>query len=49
LELYGHTVGKLGPTWTLLEWDNNIPPLETLLEENQRVRKAADLASRRAA
>ena len=32
-DLYAQTVGRLGRTPTLIEWDTNIPPLETLLGE----------------
>jgi uncharacterized protein (UPF0276 family) len=39
--LYRYTLGRIGPAWTLLEWDNNIPSLEQLLRENDNVRHAA--------
>ena len=42
LDLYEYTLGVLGPAWTLLEWDNNIPPLDDLLAENDRVRASAE-------
>lgn len=32
-DLYAQTLGRLGPTPTLVEWDTNIPPLEMLLAE----------------
>ncbi len=38
--LYRYALQKIGPAWTLLEWDNNIPSLEVLLRENRRVRDA---------
>jgi uncharacterized protein (UPF0276 family) len=41
LKLYEYTIARLGRSWTLLEWDNNIPPLEILLRENDSVRAAA--------
>ncbi|MFC1610252.1 DUF692 domain-containing protein [Myxococcota bacterium] len=41
-DLYRHTLRRLGPTSTLLEWDNNIPPLEVLLNENGVVRAMAE-------
>lgn len=44
LALYEHAVRAVGPTWTLLEWDNDIPPLPALLAENAAVRAAADRA-----
>lgn len=31
--LYQEALARFGPVPTLIEWDNNIPPLETLLEE----------------
>lgn len=39
--VYRHALKRFGPVPTLLEWDNEIPPLEGLLAENQRVRAAA--------
>ena len=32
-DLYQHALARIGPTWTLLEWDNQIPTLSVLLEE----------------
>ncbi len=32
-DLYTHAIGRLGPRPTLIEWDRDIPPLETLLDE----------------
>ena len=32
-DIYEKTLGLLGPKPTLIEWDTNIPPLNTLLEE----------------
>lgn len=40
-ELFKYTLQHVGDAWTLLEWDNNIPTLETLLKENRLVREAA--------
>ena len=34
--LYEEALGRFGPVPTLIEWDNNIPPLETLLGEARR-------------
>lgn len=34
--LYGHVIGRLGSTPTLIEWDNNVPALATLMVEAQR-------------
>lgn len=31
--LYGYAIRRFGPVPTLIEWDNNIPPLCTLLDE----------------
>ena len=39
LDLYEHALRRTGPVWTVFEWDNRIPPLETLLAENDRVRE----------
>ena len=40
-DLYRHALHRIGPAWTLLEWDNNIPTLEILLHENHLVRGTA--------
>lgn len=40
LELYAYTIERTGPVSTLLEWDNEIPPLPVLLAENEKVRRA---------
>jgi uncharacterized protein (UPF0276 family) len=42
LDLYRHVLEKIGPTWTLFEWDNHLPPLEMLLEQNCLVRAVAE-------
>ena len=34
--LYRQTIQRLGPVPTLIEWDSDIPPFATLLEEAQR-------------
>ena len=51
LDLYAYTLRRLGPVWTLLEWDHDLPPLTGLLEENARVRAVGEraVASREAA
>ncbi len=41
LDLYAYTLRKIGPAWTLLEWDNDIPELDVLLAENDKVRNTA--------
>ncbi|NOZ02324.1 MAG: DUF692 domain-containing protein [Deltaproteobacteria bacterium] len=46
-DLYEYALGRLGPAWTLLEWDNDIPPLDVLLAENLNVRHVADRGSPR--
>jgi len=38
--LYQEALARFGPMPTLIEWDNNVPPLETLLGE---MRHAGDL------
>jgi uncharacterized protein (UPF0276 family) len=35
-ELYAAALARFGPVPTLIEWDTNIPPLATLVEEAQR-------------
>jgi uncharacterized protein (UPF0276 family) len=36
--LYRHALGRLGGVPTLIEWDNNVPALDTLLAEARRAR-----------
>jgi uncharacterized protein (UPF0276 family) len=43
--LYAHAVRRLGQRPTLIEWDNDIPPLATLIEEAQRADSVAGEAS----
>lgn len=40
--LYAYTLELTGPVTTILEWDNDIPPLETLLAENRLVRAVGE-------
>ncbi len=40
-DLYAYTLKRIGPAWTLLEWDNEIPDLPVLLAENANVRRVA--------
>jgi uncharacterized protein len=35
-DLYRYTIGRVGPRPTLIEWDNNLPPLAALLGEAER-------------
>jgi len=37
-DLYEHAVRKIGVVPTLIEWDNDIPPLETLVKEADKAR-----------
>ncbi|MBK9071890.1 MAG: DUF692 domain-containing protein [Myxococcales bacterium] len=37
-DLFLHAVRAIGPAWALFEWDNNVPPLATLLDEVGRLR-----------
>jgi len=48
--LYRHTIARLGPVPTLIEWDDKIPPLEALLAESAKAaaEEAAALRSREA-
>jgi uncharacterized protein (UPF0276 family) len=43
-ELYAYTVERLGPVPTMIERDDNIPPLGVLLEELAAVRRCAEAA-----
>jgi uncharacterized protein len=38
LDLYREAIALAGPVSTLVEWDDDIPPFETLLDEADRVR-----------
>lgn len=38
--LYAHVIARIGPTATLIEWDNDVPPLAILLAQ---ARRAEDL------
>jgi len=42
-ELYRHAIRCFGPVPTLMEWDTDIPTLDTLLEEASRARAIARL------
>lgn len=41
LELYGQAIRRLGPGWTMIERDQDIPPLTELLQELDLVRSVA--------
>lgn len=41
LDLYRFTIERTGPVSTLVEWDNDVPPVDVLLAENDAVRAAA--------
>jgi uncharacterized protein (UPF0276 family) len=43
-ELYAYAIGRFGVRPTLIEWDNDIPPLSTLLAEAARAEKTAHAA-----
>lgn len=45
--LYAEALSRFGPVPTLIEWDNNIPPLEVLLDEAGRAATLLDRASER--
>jgi len=41
-DLYRRALAKTGPVSTLIEWDDDIPPLETLLAEAEKARAVRD-------
>ena len=41
-DLYRQAIRRVGSVSTLIEWDDSIPPLETLLAEAERARKIRD-------
>jgi hypothetical protein len=43
-ELYRHAVRRLGPVPTLIEWDTDVPPLDTLLGEARKADQVLDHA-----
>jgi hypothetical protein len=43
-QLYAETLERFGRVSTLIEWDEDIPPLETLLNESDRARTVAKKA-----
>jgi uncharacterized protein len=46
-DLYAEALERFGPKPTLIEWDTNIPPLETLLDEAGRAASLLDRAGKR--
>jgi len=42
--LYQNALARFGPVPTLIEWDNNIPPLGTLVDEARRAANLMDAA-----
>jgi len=46
-DLYAYAVGRFGRTPTLIEWDNDIPPLDTLVDEARRADRVARGAASR--
>jgi uncharacterized protein (UPF0276 family) len=48
-ELYKYAVGRIGPRPTLIEWDNDIPPLETLVAEAAQAEAILSQAGQREA
>jgi uncharacterized protein (UPF0276 family) len=47
--LYQEALALFGPVPTLIEWDNNIPPLETLVDEARRADRLIEIARSEAA
>lgn len=48
-ELFRHAVERFGPRPTLIEWDSDYPPLETLLREAESAQRVLDQAHELAA
>lgn len=48
-ELYRHTINRLGPRPTLIEWDTDLPPLPVLLDEARIADEILDVGGARAA
>lgn len=44
-ELYAETIARTGPVATLIEWDNDVPDFEVLLEEAKRAEALLKLAA----
>jgi hypothetical protein len=44
-DLYAYTAGRLGPVATMIERDDDIPPLESLLAELDRARRVSSTAA----
>ena len=45
-ELYRHLLGKVGPVSTLIEWDQDIPSLDAVLDEADLARAVLAEVSR---
>jgi uncharacterized protein (UPF0276 family) len=41
-ELYRYVINRFGAVPTLVEWDTDVPPLETLIDEAARARAIAE-------
>jgi len=48
-DLYRETIERTGPVSTLVEWDDDIPPLDVVLQEAERARGVRDEAALRRA
>lgn len=46
-ELYAHAIERFGPVTTLIEWDNDLPDWQTLLDEALRARKIIQNVTKR--
>lgn len=46
-DLYRYTLGRCGPTPTLIEWDNNIPEFEVVVAQTARARAVLAVEARR--
>lgn len=42
MDLYAYTLERTGPVSTLFEWDNEVPAMDVLLEQNRRCRETGE-------
>lgn len=44
LDLYATTIAKTGPVATLLEWDHDVPPIQVMVAELDKIRRSVHAA-----